>query len=338
MFVGSPKYFCGFLGLKNPLCVLIGLVLANSLSDTRLQTSQDELSVLEQDYGTSGGAFVFPADVGSSGNFAVFRISKDNQFRRQAISLADTKVTIFLPLPLNLQTAYNAQYNAEGLGPLAGFGAGMAGSVKALAEGGGGQNFAQSLVDQFDLTKEGKASSFREGLGNLAVTAVEEQIGTVAAVATGGVGAGVAAAAATQAFKAGMAGAGIAKNPHLATLFTGVNFRTFTFVYKFLPRNEFESSQVTNIIKQFKYHMAPSYSKSGHFFNYPEQFDIEFIGSGDNLFEIGACALTGLDVNYHSEGAPFYFKDTKAPASVTISMTFQELTINTKENIARDNR
>jgi hypothetical protein len=78
--------------------------------------------------------------------------------------------------------------------------------------------------------------------------------------------------------------------------------------------------------------MAPGYAAEGHFFTYPEQFDIEF-HYPNYLFDIGASVMTDFSVNYHSEGGSYYFDETNAPVSVTLSMTFQELTVNTKGNI-----
>ena len=293
--------------------------------------AQGKLSDLEEVAG--GQLYYFPQDLPSLDHWIAFRISKDTKFRRQEVSKKDTQSTIILPMPSNLGTQYNSQYSAEAIGPLGNFGAETGANIRKAASGNmSGQQFVGSLVESF--TGPGAKAAVAGGLANIGVQAAEEGIGTLAALATGGLGAGAAAAAATQAFKAGMAGAGIARNPHLATLFTGVNFRSHSFEYKFVPRNRFESNRLRFIIQQFKYHMAPSYAAEGHFFNYPEQFDIEF-HYPRYLFDIGASVLTDFKVNYHGEGGSFYFDETNAPVSVSLSMTFQELTINTKENITK---
>ena len=293
--------------------------------------AQGKLSDLEEVAG--GQLYFFPQDLPSLDHWVAFRISKDIQFRREEVRKEETQSTIILPMPANLGTQYNSQYSAEAVGPLGDFAARQGSNVRNLVEGNmSGQQFVGSLVNQF--TGEGAKSSIGKGLANLGVQAAEEQIGTLAGLAFGGIGGGVAAAAATQAFKAGLAGAGIARNPHLATLFTGVNFRSHTFEFKFVPRNRFESNRLRYIIQQFKYHMAPNYDESGHFFTYPEQFDIEF-HFPNYLFDIGASVLTDFSVNYHGEGASYYFDETNAPVSVSLSMTFQELTVNTKQNIGK---
>jgi len=302
-----------------------------SEQDLENRPAQGKLSDLEEIAG--GQLYYFPQDLPSLDHWVGFRISKDVQFRRDDVRKEETQATVILPMPSNLGTQYNSQYSAESIGPLGDFAAQTGANVRKTAQGNmSGQQFVSSLVDSF--TGPGAKQAVAGGLANLGVQAAEEGIGTLAALATGGLGAGVAAAAATQAFKAGLAGAGIARNPHLATLFTGVNFRSHSFEYKFVPRSRFESNRLRYIIQQFKYHMAPNYDESGHFFVYPEQFDIEF-HYPNYLFDIGASVLTDFSVNYHGEGASYYFDETNAPVSVSLSMTFQELTINTKQNIGK---
>lgn len=280
--------------------------------------------------GGSGGGLTFPADLRSTKNFILFRALKDFQLTRSGVGLSTSVATIALPVPSNLSTSYNAQYSVEGLGPVG----------AAAAEIGAGrpdmQTGMQRLVDKFDMTKN--KEGVNGALLNLASTAAEGEIGALAGAAAGGGAVGAAAgAAATQAVKGLMAGAGIARNPHLATLFTGTNFRTHTFQYKLIARSPEESAALRSIIYKFKYHMAPSYMAGGHFFNYPEQWDID-IYMKDYLFDIGTSVLTQFDVNYAGEGAPYFFEETNAPFSVQLSLTFQEVAITTKQEIAIQGR
>jgi hypothetical protein len=74
--------------------------------------------------------------------------------------------------------------------------------------------------------------------------------------------------------------------------------------------------------------------------DYPEQFDIDF-NHGKHLYNIGPSVLTSFNVQYHAEGRPLYYDISateKAPVSVNISATFQEVAIVTKETIARFGR
>lgn len=277
---------------------------------------------------------VFPSDLPSMGHYVAFRISKDVKFKRAEVSRADTQLTIMLPMPSNLSTAYNAQYSSESLGPLSGVGATNGANARKMVDGQmSGQQFAASLVDQF--TGPGAKEGMAGGLLNMGAMAAETEVAALAGAALGGVGGAAAGAAASGAFKAGMASAGVARNPHMATLFSGVDFRQHGFEYKFVPKNQQESDSLSDIIYKLKYHMAPSYASAGHFFNYPEQFDIEF-KNNKYLFDIGASVLSSFNVSYTAEGDSYFHNEEGAPVSVSIAMTFQEMTINTKENISKE--
>ena len=282
----------------------------------------------------SGDNLFFPNDLPTMGHYVAFRISKDIKFKRAEVSRSDTQLIIMLPMPANLATSYNAQYSAEAVGALGGFGAEQGANARKMVDGQmSGQQFAASLVDSFSA--DANKAKVGGGLMNIGAQAAETEVAALAGAALGGVGGAAAGAAASGAFKAGMAAAGAARNPHMATLFTGVDFRSHSFEYKFIPKSKQESDILADIIYRLKYHMAPSYAAEGHFFNYPEQFDIEFANK-KYLFDIGASVLSAFNVSYSGEGSSYFFNNEGAPVSVSLSMTFQELTINTKENISRE--
>lgn len=265
----------------------------------------------------------FPSDLRGHGqNFILFRALKDYQLSRTAAPLKASVTNIALPLPGNLSTSYNAQYSNEAIG--------AAGKLAAdvAAGGGGAQGVAQRLVDKF--TNDG-GRDVKGALLNLASTATDPAIGALAG-SVGGLTGAAAGAIAAQATKGIMAGIGVARNPHLATLFTGTSFRQHAFQYKLVARDAAESRTLRSIIRSFKFHMAPAYRTAGHFFDYPEQWDIDIVG-GNYLFDIGASVLTQFDVGYGGEGAAYHFEDTNAPFSVTLSLTFQEVAITTKSEI-----
>jgi hypothetical protein len=154
---------------------------------------------------------------------------------------------------------------------------------------------------------------------------------------------GAAGAAATNIALGGQQGAalsaasGIAANPKKENLFKQVNFRSFSFEYQFFPRNESEAQNILNIIREFKLHMHPEYKDSNNFlFIYPSEFDIFYYNSGVenlNLHRHTSCVLTDLDVDYtpNSQFTSFY---NGMPTQINISMTFKELAILTKKEIA----
>lgn len=137
-------------------------------------------------------------------------------------------------------------------------------------------------------------------------------------------------------------GAGVAVNPFRTQLFQNMGFRTFSFTYNFLPKSETEYRQVKNIIKTFKKYMHPTLSQDKIIMGYPAEFSIAYYyGNEQNkeLFKIGNCALTDMQVNYG--GTDFItFRDTVAtkgaPAEISIQLQFTELEILTEQKIEDD--
>lgn len=135
-------------------------------------------------------------------------------------------------------------------------------------------------------------------------------------------------------------GLGVAVNPYTVQLFKNMGFRTFTFSYVFLPKNEAEYRQVQDIVKTFKTYMHPTKKNNGIFLGYPGEFEIQYFYKGipnEHLFKISSCALTDLKVDYG--GNEFItFKPTGtlsggAPSEITLSMSFTELEVLTEDRI-----
>ena len=280
----------------------------NVKSPVKQQSADPKFAAVQQGY-DAGGKIYFPSDLTTKGGYIFIRISKDYKFKRDEVSKKDTQATIFLPLPNNLATAYNAQYNTEGLGPIGNFVAGEADEIRNV----GIRSYVENLKNASSGNVEGflknKIKNMGFGALNLIAGAGPEQAAAVGLLLRNASG-GILGAAAGSAIKGGLAGIGVARNPHLATLFQGTNFRTHEFSYKFTARDEKESLDLEQIIRTFKYHMLPSYTggDAGHFFNYPEQFDISIVFPGEDAgtfsFDIGASVLKNFTVNYAGEGAP----------------------------------
>jgi len=268
-----------------------------------------KLSELESERGFRGQLSYFPQNVESLNYWVAFRIAKDNKFRRDRVSKRQTEATIVLPMPENIQTGYNAQYANPGIGP---FGAAGAALGENIAIGQDvGASLSSALTNQ---TLEDLKSNLKSGLTNIFAGVASSELSALAGGLIGGapglaIGAGVGGAV-----QGALAGAGVALNPGLATLFEGTNFRTHSFNYKFIPRNEKEQEDLRFIVKQFKRAMSPELISEDHFFRYPNQFDIDF-HFPKFYFDIGASVLTGFDVNYSTEGRNFVHPFRKLPDS-----------------------
>jgi len=127
---------------------------------------------------------------------------------------------------------------------------------------------------------------------------------------------------------------GTALNPFRETVFESVDFRSFTFKYKFFPKNKNESKDVYNIINTFKFHMHPEMSDGKLFFIYPSEFNITYyFGNERNPYfhKFTTCVLESMDVSYGGEQFSS-FRDG-SPTEINMSLTFRELEVLTKSMI-----
>ncbi len=130
-----------------------------------------------------------------------------------------------------------------------------------------------------------------------------------------------------------------ALNPFREVVFESVDFRSFSFKYKFLPKSKKESDDIKKIIDLLKFHMHPEVSKSKLFFIYPSEFQIQYFFQGKKnryFHEFKPCVLENMDVNYGGETFSS-FADGQ-PTEINMALTFRETEILTKENIGEDGR
>lgn len=123
-------------------------------------------------------------------------------------------------------------------------------------------------------------------------------------------------------------------NPFKEVIFESVDFRSFAFKYKFLPKNQQESEAVRNIIKLFKFHMHPEMSAGKLFFIYPSEFQITYyFGNSQNTYfhKFSPCALESMEVSYGGEQFASFADGN--PAEINVTLTFRELDILTKKMI-----
>lgn len=133
-----------------------------------------------------------------------------------------------------------------------------------------------------------------------------------------------------------LAGAKAQTNPFREVIFEAVNPRSFNFTYTFLPRSQEEVYRVKSIIDLFKFHMHPELSAGGLFYIYPSEFEIVYYYRGkENTFvnKISKCVLSDMSVKYGGD----YFStfEDGSPAEISMTLSFQELEIMTKERIVK---
>lgn len=277
-----------------------------------------------------------PQNQEQTDHFITFRISKKYEYKNRSVS--EPEVSIDLPLPQSLQTGYKANYNNAELGPI--------GDIIAK-----GANESDGTIGSvINKSLSGLTASFSKATAaNMAVNVLNQEgaaligglIGNRLGGALGGIAAGAGTAAGQGAIQGAQAGLGIARNPHMAVMFSGPDFRSHSFQYKFVPKNKAEQNELANIISAFKQAMLPEFVKSKQFFRYPRNIDVliplgDPSGRNPYFFSIASSVLEDFTVDYQPDGPYFHEVDGRlAPVAVAFNMTLRETTMTTRETVQR---
>ena len=118
----------------------------------------------------------------------------------------------------------------------------------------------------------------------------------------------------------------------------GVDLRTFTFNWTFIPKSRAETNAIKEIIRLFKYHSLPYYKdfKAGNvsaggktFLSYPSVC-LPLITGVDTIV-MKACMINRVDVDYAGGGELAFLEGGNA-AALKLSVTMQEMQMWTRED------
>lgn len=122
-------------------------------------------------------------------------------------------------------------------------------------------------------------------------------------------------------------------------LFSGVEFGTFTFDYRFAPRSMEEAENVLNIVRTFRHHMLPEfYDDSNFLYIYPSEFEVRYYiydQENDFLERQMTAVLKSMNINYTSNNQMTTFTNGM-PTHINITLQFQELSMPSKETSPAD--
>ena len=125
--------------------------------------------------------------------------------------------------------------------------------------------------------------------------------------------------------------------------FKGIDKRTFQYEFKMSPKSEDEAKEIRSIINAFKLNMLPEFEGSdqhGRRLIVPNTFDIEYMWNGAQnnfLHKISTCVLQSMNVSYGGDKFKTHAGingDGSPPIDTTLSLTFKELELITKERAA----
>ena len=273
--------------------------------------SKKELSVAEQ-YAMYGAG---NATYGSAGRESVFQ----NWYRKNRSTVAikraptrklDTAIAMFMPA--NVTTTYGAQYTDTEIGAV---------TEEAIAAY---EKFARGNIEEGMNEIRRMSGDLSDSLGALMLNTIGALPGF----------AGVKEASEMR--------SGVILSDRMELAFKGIDKRKFEYEFKMIPKSEKEAQAIRNIIFAFKSAMMPEFeggNLSGRKLIVPNTFDIEYMWNGNqNQFinKISECVLTNMSVSYggdrykthdgiEGDGAP--------PIETTISLSFSELELITREKI-----
>lgn len=234
-----------------------------------------------------------------------------------------TGSSVILPLPKVLVDATTPDVMSRELGITGSAVADVYGNVgKSVdfgAMGKGAADAVSSLV-----------SGNMQNLTEFALFAVRAGIGSISPEIQGGL------AAAT----------GTAVNPHSALVFNGVNMKTYTFDWSFIPKNLDESTRIKDIVRTLKAASLPRYDSvaggpidlrgsntlTRGLLKYPKMVDIFFVGLDPDYFPVIKTAMISqVLVDYTPQGHMTLVKGERGskPQMVNVTVTVIESEIHT---------
>ena len=289
----------------------------------------------------SSETFKYPAGVGGTSNeyphyvrFIAKRSYSSSATSRRGTS--NGEVALYMP-PDALKTSYS-----QSIGDVE-----MGGFIKLATGGGAGAGEAGASLAAGAFGKAGQSGmeAFNIIKGNVLGNPTKVIAGAAKAAASGilkkfaGTTGGQAVSKAT----------GQILNPHKAVVYQGPGgFRMFSYTFVMVPKSPDEAKEIFNIVKFFKMRMHPGTGTgagindlSSVTLTYPDEFEIKYYVNGQladgsseitPLFNIHNCFMESFAADYTTSGLTS-FMDDDHPLTTTITMSFKETQLITKDDI-----
>lgn len=262
----------------------------------------------------------FPSDISD----AHIRM-KFVKYQRRSINDQPFRVPdggIRLPIPSSLKDNTSVEYSTDSLGPVAGAAAEAASRIGEI-----------NSLDTFNRIGGQLTAGVVQGL------AVQGARTGLAALLNNRVGGALGLSAGTVE-NAVSSVTGTTINPFQTVTFKTPQFKKHSFSWKLVPNNKDESKKIENILRLLKYHTLPAVGATNlgaGFFGYPEMVLIELKPDNRYLYKFKPCVIESVSVNYAPLGPSFY-RGSRAPTAVELSVNLQEIEIWTKADYIRDDR
>lgn len=250
--------------------------------------------------------------------FNAFSYNNDPKYKRanEVTRTFKFEKSVILPLPSSINDTYGASYNSENLYFL---GNALKNELGSFMDGNG----TKSVGNIFRKETMSKVASDVADL--IEKTSGAEAAATLATYGLSGLS-GPLPSAAKAAFQ-------VTTNPFPVMIYSGTGFKTYSFSWTLHPTSHKETETIKKIVGYFRREMLPEQDeKMSSILRTPAIFEIE-MKPNEYTKQFKRAVLTNLDVNYTPNGVAFLFDDlstgkpTRAPAAVSISLTFQEIEV-----------
>ena len=230
--------------------------------------------------------------------------------QRPARASLQTAIALYMPQEVNVR--YGANWNEAEIGVLA------QSVANAATRGGSGEDLTKTLQGIVDPTLDGLAGNLTKStlkiIGELGVTGALEAFETQT---------------------------GVVVSDRFELAFRRIDRRSFSYVFTMIPKSRDEAETIRDIVQTFKENMMPEFlgdDQSGRRLKYPNTFEIEYMYDGQEnqfLHKISECALVSMDVKYGGDRYRTFRDegDGPPPVETTLSLTFQELEILSKDRV-----
>lgn len=131
---------------------------------------------------------------------------------------------------------------------------------------------------------------------------------------------------------------GIRKNiidPGYFQNYTGSAPRSFVMAYTLVPQSQHDAQTIKDIILWFKQYSSPTFISGSPLMGAPFLFNISFAGNAylSDMFKMDKCVLTGISVDYASDGAFMLYKDG-FPKQIGLALNFAEVELKYAQDYA----
>ena len=248
-------------------------------------------------------------------------------------------LSVALPIPQGLNTAYQQQWDQQGVNALASASAGVTGGVMGVID---------KVVSKGTITgMAGEALSQAGKLGSKALEFSTTAQGPAGRYGVNEAGAGVIKEMKAAAMTAPLVGAlveaaqfsiGQRALQQTMTSYGGPGFRSFDWQFSLKPLSMIESAAADAIVNFFKVRSMPNQTEVEHtrVYNLPDVFKVQFFSNfveAPWLFKVGHCACTNVGVSYGGEKYTT-FAATHAPVQIDLQLAFKELELLNRQAVA----